>query len=44
MKLTKRTVDSLAYDPHKEIFYWDDEVPGFGIRIKSTGVKSFIIQ
>lgn len=44
MKLTKRTVDGLTGDPQKDIFYWDDDVPGFGLRIKSTGVKSFIIQ
>jgi integrase len=44
MKLTKRTVDSLICEPGKDIFYWDDDVPGFGLRIKSTGVKSFIIQ
>ncbi|WP_298280962.1 site-specific integrase [Acidocella sp.] len=44
MKLTKRTIDGLTGDPQKDIFYWDDDVAGFGLRVKSTGVKSFIIQ
>ncbi len=44
MKLNKRTVDGLTNDSGKDSYYWDDDLPGFGLRIKSTGVKSFIIQ
>ncbi len=43
MKLTKRTLDSVPKPTH-DVFLWDDEVPGFGLRIKSSGVRSFIVQ
>ena len=42
-KLTKRTVD--ATKPGKsEKFIWDDDLAGFGLRVKSNGLKSFVIQ
>jgi integrase len=44
MKLTKRTLDSVKPKPTHDLFLWDDEVPGFGLRIKSSGVRSFIVQ
>lgn len=46
-KLTKRFVDLLQPPPDsigKDLFYWDDELPGFGIRVKPSGVKSYMIQ
>ena len=42
-KITKRVVDALR-PSGKEAFLWDDETPGFGLRVKSRGAKSFIIQ
>jgi integrase len=42
-KLTKRTVDA-AVAPKGEIFVWDDDLPGFGLRAKASGAKSFIVQ
>ncbi|WP_374765207.1 Arm DNA-binding domain-containing protein [Yunchengibacter salinarum] len=43
MKLLKRTIDAAT--PHKtDRVIWDGSLPGFGIRIKPTGVKSFVIQ
>src|SRR5262245_55931925 len=44
MKLTKRTVAGVALDPGRDIYIWDDEVRGFGLRVKPTGVRSFIVQ
>jgi len=44
MKLTKRTIDEIRPDPHHEIFVWDDEVHGFGLRVKPSGLRSFIVQ
>ena len=47
-KITKRTVDALK--PSKvgvkgsEQFLWDSELRGFGIRVSSAGLKSFIVQ
>ena len=43
-KLTKRTVDSMRPAVDHDIFLWDEELPGFGLRVKPSGAKSFIIQ
>lgn len=46
-KLTKRFVD-LIQPPDgnlgKDLFFWDDELPSFGLRVKPSGVKSYLIQ
>jgi integrase len=44
MKLTKRTIDAVKLNPNQDTYLWDDDVPGFGLRIKPSGVRSFIIQ
>jgi integrase len=42
-KITKRAVDALK--PAKgDSFFWDDEIPGFGVRAKVSGAKSFFVQ
>ena len=43
MKLTKRLIDSLSAKD-KDLVVWDGELPGFGVRVKPSGVKSFCIQ
>ena len=43
-KLNKRTVDNLAPLPNRDVFAWDGEVRGFGVRVKPSGVKTYFIQ
>lgn len=43
-KLTKRAIDALRPDPDREVFAWDNELRGFGVRMRSSGAASYIIQ
>jgi hypothetical protein len=42
-KLTKRFVDAIR-PTGKEAFYWDDDMPGFGLRQKPTGALTWVVQ
>ena len=41
--LTKRTVDRLAVSG-KDAGFWDNELPGFGVRVYPSGKKIFVVQ
>jgi integrase len=41
-RITKRTVDSLRANG-SEFTVWDDAVSGFGVRVRATGSKSFVV-
>jgi len=43
-KLNKRAIDGLAPLSHRDVFAWDGEVRGFGLRVKPSGVKTYFIQ
>ena len=42
MKLTKTAVVALTTDKPDQVF-WDDEIPGFGVRLRG-GTKRWLIQ
>jgi integrase len=42
-KITKRSVDA-ATPGDKEYFIWDDELPGFGLRVYPSGRKMYLAQ
>lgn len=42
-KLTKRVVEALR-PAAKDILLWDSELPGFGVRVKPGGVRSYLVQ
>src|SRR6516164_6818795 len=43
-KLTKRIIDATKPASGHDVFRWDAELRGFGLRVKPTGVKSYILQ
>ncbi len=42
-KLSKRTVDTLCVQS-KEAVFWDRDLPGFGVRVYTTGRKVYVVQ
>ena len=42
-KLNNSTIDAMSAG-NRDLFVWDEGLPGFGVRIKTTGVKSYIVQ
>jgi hypothetical protein len=42
-KLTKRIVDA-AERRLSDYFIWDDELPGFGLRVFQSGKRSYLVQ
>ena len=46
MHITKRLIDSFVYegkDGSRDV-RWDDRMPGFGVRIYPSGMKSFVLS
>lgn len=43
-RITKREVDSLLPDAAGTLLVWDDELPGFGVRVTPAGVKAYVAQ
>jgi integrase len=45
VKLTTQTIADLAPPPGiSDAFFWDDAIPGFGIRVRASGRKLWIFQ
>lgn len=43
VKLTKRTVDAIQADG-RDFYVWDSELKGFGVRVRKTGGRTYIVQ
>jgi site-specific recombinase XerD len=44
-KLTKRVIDCLKADPEgRDVTYFDAEIRGFGVRVKPSGAKSYVLK
>lgn len=43
-RLTKRLVDALKPAENADVFAWDSEIRGLGLRLKPSGVKTFFVQ
>ena len=43
-KLTKRFLDTLKPHAERDLFVWDSELRGFGLRMKPSGAASFLVQ
>ena len=41
-KLTKRVVDAAEYK-EREHFIWDNDLPGFGLRVLPSGRKRYVV-
>src|SRR5262245_4188344 len=44
MRFTGSNIDTLTLQGKAEAIYFDDDVPGFGIRIRAGGSKYWIFQ
>ena len=45
MKLTQKSIDALTLPPGKsEITYWDEDLGGFGLRIRQGGSRTWVYQ
>ena len=43
LRITKRAVDAL-YAKGSEFTVWDETVTGFGVRVRPTGAKSYVVM
>ena len=43
LKLTKTVAEKIFSSDH-DVVIWDEALPGFGIRVKRTGVRSYLVQ
>lgn len=43
-RLTKRIVDAAKPNAQRDVFFWDSELRGLGLRVKPNGKRSFFIQ
>ncbi|HKI01168.1 MAG TPA: site-specific integrase [Thermoanaerobaculia bacterium] len=44
VKITKRMVDGVVLPASGEVNLWDSEVPGFSLRVRSTGSRVYVVE
>ena len=42
-RITKRVVDDLR-PTDRDYIFWDGELPGFGVRVRTSGRKTYVVQ
>ena len=43
-KISKRIVDTAAAEGGRDLWVWDTELRGFGLRVRSSGHKSYVVE
>ena len=43
-RVSKRTVDALKPALDRDVLLWDDDLPGFGVRCRPSGAKSYFLK
>lgn len=44
MKLSKRTIDAIDTNSDRDIFVWDSDLRGFGVKVSKNGHRTFVLQ
>ena len=42
--ITIRTIDTIKPCPDADVYTWDTNLRGFGLRVTPKGVKSYVLQ
>jgi hypothetical protein len=43
-RLTKRAVEAVSPAKGKPVIAWDDQVPGFGIKVLPSGTRKYLVK